>query len=334
MALFTTLRTGLTNTIALTQQLVEDLTDHGFSVIYPLNYVPSERPSVTTLTVTLVCTPDADPLANTQPWTITLWAENSVRLRVFVSTPLQITSTTGLPATIQPSGFNGTDSRYYAGEIANRNYNTAGSGPDINADPSFCFLHRFNRNSAFPMNYRLTVTSYGVFVGVYEGNWSSLHVEPGYTINNYFNWFLVQRPVNKTTGAPLITGKCPVFAMSGVNNMYRRLVVREADIPHPAPSIMADISSEDGFKLINSQIQNAVTENKKYIISFPSNLNTPRFRYTEELDMIAITSADVVSEGTNITLDVYGEERVYTALPCNRQFNTGMRPLVLTNIIS
>ncbi len=329
MALFTTLRTGLTNTIALTQQLVEDLTDHGFSVIFPANYVPTERPNVNTLTVTLRCTPDVDPLANTQPWTITLWAESNARLRVFTSTPLQI-GTDGLPSRITPGGFGGSDVRYYAGEVANRSYGTG----NINDLPSFSFINRYNRNTAFPMNYRLTVTDYGVFIGVYEGNWSSLiSGADDFPINNFFNWVLVQRPVNKTTGAPLVAGKCPVFTVSCADNSYRRLIVREADVPHPTPSVMADISSEDGFKLINSKIQNSVTENKKYIISFPSNLNTPRFRYTEELDMIAITSADVVSEGTEITLDVYGEERVYTAMPCNRPFNTGMRILVLTNII-
>lgn len=330
MALFTTLRTGLTNTITLTQQLVEDLTDHGFSVIFPANYVPSERPSVTSLTVTVQCTTDVDPLANTQPWTITFWAANASQLRVFTSTPLQI-GLNGLPPTIQPSGGFGTDSRWYAGEIANRNYS---SNTNITDLPSFCFIQRYRRDSAFPMNYRLTTTSYGVFIGVYEGNWSSLiSGADNFTVNNFFNWVLVQRPVNKTTGAPLVVGKCPVFAVACADNSYRRLIVREADVPHPTSSIMADISSEDGFKLINSKIQNSVTENKKYIISFPSNLNTPRFRYTEELDMIAVTSADVVSEGTDITLDVYGEERVYTAMPGNRAFNTGMRILVLTNII-
>ena len=47
--------------------------------------------------------------------------------------------------------------------------------------------------------------------------------------------------------------------------------------------------------------------------------------------MIAYTSADVISAGTEIEIQVYGEEtpRKYKALYSNGPNNTGMRPLIL-----
>jgi hypothetical protein len=333
MSIFTTLRTGFPDTITLIQQIVEDLSDHGFNVIYPSNYVPTDRPTLTTLTVVVQSTPDVDALANTQPWTITFHATNASLLQLFVATPLQMTAN-GLPSRVSnlmDGSGSANNTLYYAGETANRSYTAASSINDLDDNPSFWFINRFSKNAAMPMNYRLTVTDHGVFIGVYEGNWSSM-IDATLPFTNYFNWVLVQRPVNKETGSVLLTGKCPVFALSCTNNTYRRFVVREADIPHPTPSILADTMSEDGFKVINSKIQNSVTENKKYIVSFLGNLNTPRFRYVEELDMVATISADVVSESTEITLNVYGENRIYTAMPCNLPYNTGMRLLVLTGV--
>jgi hypothetical protein len=237
----------------------------------------------------------------------------------------------GLPTRVNNrmgGGGSSGNSLYYAGETANRSYAANSSGLQDSAD--HWFINRFSKNSSMPMNFRLTTTDHGVFIGVYEGNWSSM-IDTTLPFTNYFNWVLVQRPVNKETGDVLATGKCPVFALACANNKYRRFVVREADVPHPTPSIPADISSEDGFKMINSKLQNSVAENKKYIVSFLGNLNTPRFRYVEELDMVATISADVISESVEVTLNVFGENRTYVAMPCNLPHNTGMRLLVLTS---
>jgi hypothetical protein len=84
---------------------------------------------------------------------------------------------------------------------------------------------------------------------------------------------------------------------------------------------------------MNARQQVAISENNKYVITFPNGLNTSRYAYTHELDMIAYTSADVVSEGTNVPITVYGEgtPRIYKAMPSNGPNNTGMRMLVLVS---
>lgn len=64
------------------------------------------------------------------------------------------------------------------------------------------------------------------------------------------------------------------------------------------------------------------------------NLATPRFRYSEELDMLGQTSADVCMAGTDIKFTAYSETlpRTYRALPANNPYNTGLRVAVIKDI--
>ena len=133
----------------------------------------------------------------------------------------------------------------------------------------------------------------------------------------------------------------------------RRFVVREDDIvsPYPLPrylkdefaknqdyaeggwyfGIPADEHTVDFNAVMNSKQQVSITEDNKYVITFPSGLNTSRFAYTHELDMIAYTSADVVARNAEVSITVYGEDnpRVYVAGPSSGPNNTGVRMLVL-----
>lgn len=133
----------------------------------------------------------------------------------------------------------------------------------------------------------------------------------------------------------------------------RRFVVREDDIvsPYPLPTyiknayaqgsdftnggdlfgVPADRHTIDYNAVMNTKQQIAITENNKYVITFPSGLNTSRFAYTHEVDMIAYTSADVVAQDAEVSINVYGEAepRVYVARKCSGPNNTGVRMLVL-----
>lgn len=317
-----------------------------------------------------------------------------------------------------------------------------------------------NQASTFPLSYMLSITDRGFFLGVYEGSWSVIRAATSPN-SNYFNWVLVQRPVDRGTGKTLTAGKAPVFHINSVNYKYYKAVVRESDILHPtsgpsplpgtgnltvgltawsgnsktltaadftaiaanppapgvltsvttasklswyanivtdtrdgsigywgntyplgtslydgtgafigtvvsvpnpnlfganvallqalptktitngdyftsppniaAMRILADVHSPDSHAIFNSTEQVALTEDKTYLLSFPHNLTTPRFRYTEELDMIGTTSADVVMSGQDIQFKTYGESgpRTYRALPANGALNTGLRMAVI-----
>ena len=178
--------------------------------------------------------------------------------------------------------------------------------------------------AAAPLSYRLVLTPRGMWLGVWE---EATTAETA----SFFNWFLVQRPVDRTTGQVLTSGKAPVFCVNSVGNQFWQFTVREQDIFRPGARRPADVDQEDSECIINTMNQVSLSEDGKYIVTFPSRLNTSRYRYPHELDMIGITSADVVSQYTDVPLRVYGEteDRIYKALHANGSSNTGMRILVL-----
>lgn len=196
-------------------------------------------------------------------------------------------------------------------------------------DVTKCFINRPLRMAgasaqSFPMSYRLVITPRGMWLGVWEESTTQ-------ESSAFFNWFLVQRPVDRATGAVLTTGKAPVFCVNSVGNKFWRFTVRERDILRPSSRIQADVDSEDAECILNSVEQVSLSEDGKYIVTFPSRLNTSRYRYPHELDMIGTTSADVVSQYSDVPLTVYGEStaRSYRALHANGPANTGMRLLTL-----
>ena len=90
------------------------------------------------------------------------------------------------------------------------------------------------------------------------------------------------------------------------NDIFK-FVVREADVLRPSIPVSATRNFPDSNSIINSNQQISITENNEYVITFPTGLNTARYAYTEELDMIAFTSADVISHESTAQVTVYGE---------------------------
>lgn len=242
-------------------------------------------------------------------------------------------------------------------------------------DPKFGIINRAVRigagtGAAFPLRYRLVISPRGVWIGIWEDADSD-----AFSYN--FNWLLIQRPVDRETGAVVTTGKAPVWcvAFNGANQdfpeqtYFFQTIVREADVLKPAgiahslyninddnndpdattenvtqgtdpvtgllrPNYArrrAEINQDDSDSIINSENQVSLSEDQKYIVTFPARLNTNRFCYSHELDMIGFTSADVVSNGTIVPLTVYGESqnREYLALKSSGANNTGVRIVVL-----
>lgn len=225
-------------------------------------------------------------------------------------------------------------------------------------DRTFIDRTRFlgaNEPLSYPMSYQLSVSDRGFALFA----WEEGHDREA----NRYSWVVVQRPVDNKTGQAYITGKAPVHCLYGLNTArdepapwnengtynIRRFVVREADInvPYPlAPSrttwflnntledlmgVPAIEHTVDYNMVMNATQQVAISEGNKYILTFPNGFNTARYAYAHELDMIAYTSADVVSEGTVVPVQVYGETnpRKYLALNANGPNNTGMRLLAL-----
>ena len=304
--------------------------------------------------------------ANPQPWRVcfqvqgnqTNPAANSQVLNVFAATELQLPN----DGTISKVWDNAGNQVDWSGTIGNKWTDPTTGRPDLTqADQGF-----YNREiriqdspANYPLNYSLTLTNRGMFLGMWEGNWSTLQTATlDQTKDNYFNWFLIQRPVNRLTGKVVTTGRCPVFCINGVGFKYWKFIVREEDVLHPTVGpvsssyqkanvltdaittvntpyrIPADYHTVDNFAILNTSNQISLTEDSKYLLSFLTNLTTPRFRYPDELDMIGQTSADVVGQGVEIQITPYSQTlpSLYRALPANNKFNTGMRICVIKDI--
>ncbi|GEK07983.1 hypothetical protein HUZ36_14080 [Pseudoalteromonas sp. McH1-7] len=125
----------------------------------------------------------------------------------------------------------------------------------------------------------------------------------------------------------------------------KRFVVREKDVNAPGKQYDAWRNDRDMNAIINLRQQQARIEMRdigvasiekagsRYAILFPSKLNTPRFRFKHELDMVAYTSADVISSGLPVNVHVYGEKdpetqeklyRRYIAIQPTGPFNTNL----------
>ena len=293
---------------------------------------------------------------DTQPWRLAIEVIASQKCSVYAATPTQLTDE-GKIATIANDDGSPIDKAGAMGNVPG----TTGSPIPADADPDQGFINRAARvgssvlnKLSYPMNYILTITNRGVFLGVWEGNWSTLQKTAVSTSSN-FNWMLVQRPVNRLTGDTLTAGRAPVFCINSVGYKYWKFIVREADVLHPSQGdpglqsyyyntstkaqasettpyrVPADRHSADSFAILNTTNQIALTEDSKYLIGFLHNLTTPRFRYSEELDIIGQTSADVCGSGNNVAITAYSESgpRQYRALPSNNVYNTGLRICVL-----
>lgn len=174
-------------------------------------------------------------------------------------------------------------------------------------------------------SYTLSIGDHGVVLFTWENTTEDKPV---------FSMFAVQSPVNKDTGAPLTDLKSPIFCVYNNDNTgYKKLIVNEADVATPTKTVPAGEDSTDSAAIINEEEQVAVKLDNKYLITFPNRVNTERFAYSEELDMIAYTSAKVIGEDTVLELKVYGEDtpRKYRAMKANKANNNGMRLLVLQN---
>lgn len=304
-----------------------------------------------------------------QPWRVCVDVERNTKFQeaagsqkatIYVATPVQLQDNGNIANIWNMTGTQIIDRAGILGNLPTGK----NASPDT-TKPDEGFINRELRVAAdpevYPMNYQLTMTNRGIFFGVWEGTWSTLQKSKSRSQtdkDSYFNWFLVQRPVNRYTGQTLTAGRCPVFCINCVGYKYWQFVVRESDVLHPQQGdpenfrdeiqsgtynitktqtpyrVPADAHTQDAFAVLNTTNQIAITEDSKYLISFLHNLASPRFRYSEELDMLGQTSADICMAGNQISINTYNESgpRLYHALPANGPYNTGLRVAALKDI--
>lgn len=333
MSGFTVERYGYISAPQMIGDIVGDMTANGFSIKYTNKTNQTWNSTALQYTdvyqVILEAGPTVDPLAATQPWRILFDVRGAQVCACAMGNPVTLTNT-GVIAQIAKAGgaadptppewpgILGTEAYYDPSGTAEKRGKRF-----IDRTGGIMAISTPAQAAARPMSYRLTITPRGIVLYVWE---------EGVTEDGRFSsWFLVQRPVDRDTGVVLTTGKCPVFCVYSLFGTIYKFVVRELDILRPSPSVSATTDTADSNWIINDQQQVAISEGNLYVTTFPSRLNTPRYAYTQVLDLICTTSADVVAEWTDVPITVFGESasRTYKAMTANGNYNTNMRVLVL-----
>lgn len=274
--------------------------------------------------------PTVDPLntgGSAEPWRIKIFADSDLSMKMYAGTANQI-SDTGVVSKLEASGFAGAAADPESAGVLGTDVSPAGemAGQKFFSMKGFTDLANIG---SYPLSYQLSISERGIALFVWTNSQD--------TQGNRFSWAVIQRAVNHQTGAMVAVGKTPVFcvyytALSPQANI-QKFVVREKDIHKPTRNVSATTHTEDSKAIINPMNQVSIGEDNKYVVQFPNNLNTPRYSYTDELDLIAFTSADVVSQFAEVPVRVYGEtsDRVYRAMLANGPNNTGARILMLVN---
>jgi hypothetical protein len=332
MAGFVVERHGYLTAAALTAAVVQDMLANGFVQKFPTAALDPTK-ITGKFRITLEAGGDVDPLNKTdvtekQPWRICFDLLDAQRLFVYVATPIQLPDD-GRVATELTTSNSATDILGAIGaQVGPGSLDNQGNYSGTTDEPTKGLINRARRvdvlGISYPLSYRLVITDRGFWLGVWE---DAVSAESA----SFYNWVLVQRPVDRANGATLVTGKAPVFCVNCCGNLYSQFVVREQDILRPGKRRSASRNEADSEAVLNMQNQVSLSEDGKYVVTFPSRLNTSRYRYPHELDIMGITSSDVVSQYSDVPLQFYGEAqpRIYKALHANGGTNIGMRTLVL-----
>lgn len=143
-------------------------------------------------------------------------------------------------------------------------------------------------------------------------------------------------PVTKAEYIDPITGKSTIDDYFDAAQIYQ-FTVREVDVLRPSVPVLATVDTPDHKAIINGKQQVSITEGNQYVISFINDINSDRYLYKEELDMITYASADVISMWSDVTLTPYKVGGTgaaisvkYKAMHANMSNNTGMRILIMT----
>ncbi|AXG67194.1 tail sheath [Dickeya phage vB_DsoM_AD1] len=232
---------------------------------------------------------------------------------------------------------------YYAGTMA---YPPSASQPTGQTSSDSLV---FADPEATPFTYHIALSDHGVAIHI--------QVEGRDSDGCRGAWLVIQRAIN-SDGTVVVDGKAPLFCMFSVNGggsmnnndevrpvpnspgsyQIMRFTVREADVNAPTVPAPAHVHSADSSAVINPYQMVPFSEDNHFDFRLPAGFNTQRYSYPYEMDMVGYASADVISNGTLIDVQVYNEKeddgqtakkRTYKALTANSPNNTGMRIFLL-----
>lgn len=264
-----------------------------------------------------------NPVHTKQPYRILVDLDGASasagRIRVAIANPQQITNNGA--TTSSPGATDSNGQRVYGqlGAAYSRSPSQLGDA----------FVTRNLANVVYDagttVSYQLVVADHGITFFMWEDASDA---------NPRYSFFCVQSPVSKADGKALVNSNSPIFVVYDADNTgLKKFVLSEVDVARPTASVPADSDTTNSNAIVNSKDQVAIARGNQYLITLPSRLNTDRYVYTEELDLFAYTSADIIGETSEVPVKLYGEtaNRVYRAMKSNGANSSGMRLLTLVD---
>jgi hypothetical protein len=317
----------------LASSVVEDMLSNGFQITSINQQLVDLSIPETVQYCLLKATTQVDPLAEdgVQPWHVFIVANDELdTLDFYTCTPTQIIMNELGEVTISIS-----KNLNEGATLSRSGFMFKGSETKTADEENHFFSYKQwgfegNDEEAVPLSYFLVFTDHGVGFCL----WAESYDKNG----DKFGWWVIQRMVD-TDGSPIEDGKSPLFCVFSHNGGggtdlnvpeiegILKFVVRESDVNTPTFPVSAVKDTADSARIINSVQQTSIFEDGKFIINFPRSLNSQRYSYPHELDMIAYASADVTSQYAEHEVTVYGEAqpRKYKAFQANHSNNKGMR---------
>lgn len=337
MAGFSIEKNGFISFTSLVKDIATEMNNSGgFSVVNADGILVNTNPVTSdpafanmTEKVLLRPTSTVDSIANQQPWSVAFYCDDDEQwLDIYI---------TGRDQVIEPNGDFRIATKYsesgrtrLAGKLTKLSEHDSSS--EVKRTASFKDWGLDGSDTAAnPMSYRLVVSNHGVSLFVWVESYDS--------DGGKFCWFVCQRMVTKQ-GSPVTTGKAPLFCVFS-NRGYpdddtlnapepdavMKFVVRESDINSPTYPVTALEDTADSARIINGAQQVSVRENNNLIMTFPNGLNTQRYGYPHQLDMLGIISADIVSQSTELEVNPFSEAtaRTYIGMNSDHLNNKGIR---------
>lgn len=294
----------------------------------------STNPTLQSLVYVLKPDASIDLKESSQPWRLVISLDET-SYSIWAVTPTQIIKTSDA-FSIAKTG-DDPDSESGRFSVDNKSDSTLDSHIknffSRNKDESSWSCFSGNDDAAtVPLAYHLSVSD----VGIVFASWAEGYDKDG----DCFNWFVIQRSVDSNGAALPNSSRDPLFCLFSQNgggsndinvvnpNGILRFIVRESDVNAPTVPKSAVVATADSEAWMNPIQQVSTSENGKFIISLPKGLNTQRYKYDSELDMIAYVSADVLATDTQVPATIFGSLRKFRAINANHLNNKGMRLLI------
>lgn len=330
---------------ALLLALLEDFKAAGFTQILPTGDLP---PNVVNgaAKVVLETTLTTNYLHETQPYRIVLetfeTSGSDISMRMLVANPEQIDdqgNVSHFPYARTPYGqsflpYEGEYAMGHIGRKTNPRYQDKGNSsspaaPGPLAGDVFIIggsIINTVIDEGTTRGYTLTVAEHGFALFIHQEGSNA-------DDKAIFSFVSVQSPVDRETGLPITDMNTPIFCVYNCDNTgFKKFVVSEADVFRPTPSVSATEDTYNSNAILNTQQQVSLRRGNKYVVTLPNRLNTDRYAYSEELDLFAVCSADVVPQGADVNVTFFGEDnpRTYRAMRSSSRSET-VRILLLVD---